>query len=302
MKRVLILDAHEVVREGLKFFIETHLGESVFGEAGTARDALKLAGEQDWDAAILDSALEEKNGTEVLKGLKQIRPQLPILVLSVHSGVEYARRAFQAGAAGYITKDSPREEMVKALNNCIEGGRYVSPAIAERLAQGLERATGWPLHHALSNRELEVIRLLASGKTMGEIADLLQLSDKTVSTYRARILEKMGMRTNVEIIRYAILNELGELPSQKPKRPTQRLRNSEPSPPTPVSHESRPISSSEDALRLRVLSGLSRHMGSSGANQLLESLGDDGGELQRKVESLLQVFLGEPVPASNQNS
>ena len=112
---------------------------------------------------------------------------------------------------GYITKDSPREEMVKAVNNVIEGRRYVSPAVAEKLVEGLEKATGWPLHQALSYRELEVIRLLASGKTMSEIADLLQLSDKTVSTYRARILEKMGMRTNVEIIRYALLNKLSEI-------------------------------------------------------------------------------------------
>jgi len=278
MRRVLISDAHQVVRQGLKVFIETHLGESVFGEASTASDALRLAGEQDWDVAILGSALEEKNGTEAVKGLKQIQPQLPILVLSVHSGVEYARRAFQAGAAGYITKDSPREEMVKAVHNVIEGGRYVSPAVAEKLVESLEKATGWPLHQALSYRELEVIRLLALGKTMREIADLLQLSDKTVSTYRARIQEKMGMRTNVEIIRYAILNKLGEFSSQKSKRPAQRLRKSE--------------AAGQDELRRRVLSGLSSYLGPSSANQLLESLGEDGGELQRKVESLLQAFLG----------
>src|ERR1700691_1601889 len=134
MQRFLILDAHEVVREGLKYFIQWHFGESVFGEASSASDSLKVALEQPWDVATLDSALDEGRGLEVLKGLKEIQPQLPILVLSTHSDVDSARRAFQAGAAGYITKDSPREELVKAINNVIAGRRYVSAALAESLA------------------------------------------------------------------------------------------------------------------------------------------------------------------------
>jgi two-component system invasion response regulator UvrY len=142
--------------------------------------------------------------------LKQARAKLPVLILSMHSEEQYARRAFIAGAAGYITKDSPREELIRAVNRVIEGGRYVDPATAERLAGDLERGADQPLHHNLSNRELEVLCLLGSGKTVGEIAGLLNLSDKTVSTYRARILEKMGMKSNAEIIHYAFRNHLAE--------------------------------------------------------------------------------------------
>src|SRR5580658_3199665 len=149
MKRFLIVDAHEVVREGLKCFIERHFGESVFGEASSASDALKVALEQPWDITTLDSTLDGGRGLEVLKRLKQIQPQLPILVLSTHSDVDSARRAFQAGAAGYISKNSPREELVNAINNVIGGHRYVSSALAESLAGDPEGATRQPLHHNL---------------------------------------------------------------------------------------------------------------------------------------------------------
>jgi DNA-binding NarL/FixJ family response regulator len=308
MKRFLIYGAHEVVREGLKCFIEQHLGETVFGEASNASDALRLAQEQPWDAAILDSSFGQRSGFDVLKELKQIRPQLPLLVLSMQSDVESARRAFEAGTTGYITKDSPREELVKAINNVIAGRRYVSSALAERLAVAPKGATGQPLHHNLSYRELELMCLLASGKTTCEIAVLLELSEKTVGTYRKRLLEKMRMKTNAEIIRYAILNQLGDLPSRKSKRPDPRIRSvnpvpavysQAPSPQTPVA-QAGPLNptfagarpASEDGLRRRVLSGLSPYMGSAGANQLLASLGGDDQELGRKVESLLRVFLG----------
>jgi two-component system, NarL family, invasion response regulator UvrY len=301
MQRFLILDAHEVVREGLKYFIQRHFGESVFGEASNASDSLKIALEQPWDVATLDSTLDEGRGLEVLKGLKEIQPKLPILVLSTHSDVDSARRAFQAGAAGYITKDSSREELVKAINSVIAGRRYVSSALAESLAVEPEGATGQPLHHNLSYRELELMCLMATGKTLSEIAGLLELSEKTVSTYRVRLLEKMRMKTNAEIIRYAILNHLGDLPSQESKRPARRIRNVKPMPaaysPEPSAHcpgsqASHPNSSpSEAALRLRVRSGLIPYKGSSGANQLLGSLGDDEEELGRKVESRLRVFL-----------
>jgi two-component system invasion response regulator UvrY len=166
----------------------------------------------------------------VLKELKQIRPGLPILILSIHSELEHAIRAFQAGAAGFILKDSRGEEMVKAVNHVINGGRYVSAAIAERLATDLNRSTGRPLHQALSYREFEVMCLIASGGTLGEIAGLLGLSDKTVSTYRARVLEKTGMRTNGEIIRYVVHLGLGELQSKQFMRPTRPLRNARSTP------------------------------------------------------------------------
>src|SRR5256714_4339817 len=208
MNKILIVDDHEVVREGVKKILDEQPGTITFGEASTGQEALKLVREQDWDVAVLDLSLGGRSGLEVLKEFKQIRSKLPVLILSMHSEEQYARRAFKAGAAGYITKDSPRAELVKAVNKVIEGGRYVSPALAERLIFDLERGTDRPPHETLSDREFEVLRLIASGKTVGEIAAQLSLSDKTISTYRARILEKMGMKTNAELTHYAVQNKL----------------------------------------------------------------------------------------------
>jgi DNA-binding NarL/FixJ family response regulator len=206
--RVLIVDDHEVVRDGVKKILGEQPGTITFGEASTAPEALKLARECDWDVAVLDLSLGSRNGLEVLKELRKVRPKLPVLILSMHSEEQYARRAFKAGAAGYITKDTPRAELVKAVNKVIEGGRYVSPALAEKLIVDLERGTDRPPHESLSDREFEVMTLIASGKTVGEIAAMLSLSDKTISTYRARILEKMGMKNNAELTHYAIQNKL----------------------------------------------------------------------------------------------
>lgn len=209
MNRILIIDDHEIVRDGIKKILnERNIGH-VYGEAGSAAEALKLVYEQDWDVVILDISLGGRNGLEVMKEIKALRPHLPVLILSMHSEEQYARRAFKAGAAGYITKDSPRTELLKAIDRVAEGRRYVSPALAEGLVVDLERGTR-PAHETLSNREFEVMRWIASGKTVGEIAGLLSLSDKTISTYRARILEKMGMRTNAELTHYAIQNGLVE--------------------------------------------------------------------------------------------
>lgn len=208
MRRILIVDDHEVVRAGVMRIVEQP--GMVFGEASNAQRALELVRGEQWDLAVLDISLGDRSGLELLKELKQTRPRLQVLVLSMHSEEQYARRAFQAGAAGYITKDSPREELVKAVQKVMEGGRYVNPATAERLALDLERGVDRPPHYALSDREFEVLRLIAAGRTVGEIASLLELSDKTVSTYRARILEKMGMKSNAEIIHYAIRNHLAD--------------------------------------------------------------------------------------------
>lgn len=207
--RILIVDDHAVVRDGVKRIFEEQPA-AVFGEAGTAPEALKLAMEETWDVVVLDISLAGRNGLEVLRELKQIRPRLPVLILSMHSEEQYARRAFRAGAAGYITKDSSRAELAKAINRVIEGGRYVSPALAEKLVFDIERATDRPLHEALSDREFEVMCHIASGKTVKEIAELLSLSDKTISTYRARILGKMDMKTNAELTHYAIKTGLVE--------------------------------------------------------------------------------------------
>lgn len=208
MKKILILDDHAVVREGVKKILDEQPGAITFGEASTAPEALRLVREQNWDVVVLDLSLGDRSGLEVLKELKQMRPRLPVLILSMHSEEQYARRAFKAGANGYITKDSPRAELVKAINKIIKGGVYVSPALAERLVIDLGSGTDLAPHEALSDREFEVMRLIASGKTVSEIAELLNLSDKTISTYRARLLEKMGMKTNAEITHYAIQNKL----------------------------------------------------------------------------------------------
>jgi two-component system, NarL family, invasion response regulator UvrY len=204
MKRILIIDDHEIVRDGLKNILTEQNKDNTFGEASTAPEALALVTGQDWDVVVLDLSLGGRSGLEVLKELKQIRPRLPVLILSMHSEEQYARRAFKAGAAGYISKDSPRAELVRAINKVAAGGRYISPALAEELVIDLERGSDRPAHEMLSNREFEVMRLIASGKTVSEIASLLTLSDKTISTYRARILEKMRMKTNAELTHYAI--------------------------------------------------------------------------------------------------
>jgi two-component system, NarL family, invasion response regulator UvrY len=208
MQRVLIVDDHAVLREGVKRVLEKRPDEMTFGEAGTAPEAIRLAREQDWDVVVLDLSLGGRSGLEVLKELKQMRPRLPVLVLSMHSEEQFARRAFKAGAAGYITKDSPRAELVKAVRKVAKGGTYVSPSLAEKLVVDLRRGDDRAPHETLSDREFEVMRLIASGKTVREIAAVLSLSDNTISTYRARILEKMGMKTNAELTHYAIQNKL----------------------------------------------------------------------------------------------
>lgn len=208
--RILLVDDHAVVRDGIKRMFDDKPGTVSFGEADSPERALKLADDQEWDIVILDITLGERNGLEVLRELRKIRPRLPVLILSMHSEEQYARRAFRAGASGYVTKDCSREELVAAVQKVCSGSRYITSALAEKLIIDLERGSEGPPHETLSDREYEVLRLIASGKTVGEIAGILSLSDKTISTYRARILEKMGMKTNAELTHYAIQNKLVE--------------------------------------------------------------------------------------------
>lgn len=208
MKRILIIDDHEVLRDGVKRMFDKQPGSVFFGEAGAASEALALVREHDWDVAVLDINLGGRDGLEVLKEIKQVRPRLRILILSMHSEELFARRAFKAGASGYITKNSPRAELIKAINTVSDGEVYVSPALARELVIDLRRGLDQLPHETLSDREFEVFRLIASGKTVGEIARLLSLSDSTISTHRTRILEKMGMKTNAELTHYAIQNKL----------------------------------------------------------------------------------------------
>jgi DNA-binding NarL/FixJ family response regulator len=183
-------------------------GTVVFGEASTLHEAIELVREQDWDIVVLDLALGASSGLEVLQELKKLRPKLPVLILSMYAEEQYARRAFKAGASGYITKDCTRAELVGAVTTVLHGRKYVSPTLAELLIIDLERGTAQPLHETLSTREFEVMCLIASGKTVSEIANILALSVKTISTYRARILEKMGLKTNAAITHYALQNKL----------------------------------------------------------------------------------------------
>ena len=210
MLKLLIVDDHEVVRRGVKTIFDEESGTMVFGEASTAPEALKRISEQDWDIVILDLGLPGRSGLDLLRELKHLRPRLPVLILSMHSEEQYARRALKAGASGYITKDSPRTELVRAVKRVVEGGKYVSATLAEQLAGDLQSGTDRPPHEKLSDREFEILCLIASGKTVGEIADMVSLSDKTISTYRARVLEKMNMKTNAELTHYAISNKLVE--------------------------------------------------------------------------------------------
>ena len=205
MLKILTIDDHEVVRRGLKeMFTEE---SATFGEACSGAEALALARKQSWDIAVLDISPGGRNGLEVLGELKQLRPRMPILILSMHAEEQYAVRAFKAGASGYINKASSGEELREAIFKIVKGGQYVGPALAEKIVLQLaqpEKAR----HESLSNRELEVLCAIASGKTVKEIAATLSLSEKTISTYRRRILDKMDMRTNAELTHYAIRNGL----------------------------------------------------------------------------------------------
>jgi DNA-binding NarL/FixJ family response regulator len=180
----------------------------VFGDASTAADALTLIGQQHWDLVVLDISLGSSSGLELLHEIQHVRPRLPVLVLSIHGEEQYAQRAFQAGASGYIMKNSPNAELVVAINKVAGGGKYVSAKLAEALVVHFDpRAILLP-HERLSQREFEVLRLLASGTAVSDIAEALSLSDKTVSTYRSRILEKLHLKTTAELVRYALDHSL----------------------------------------------------------------------------------------------
>lgn len=208
MIKILIADDHAVVRRGLKQILAEEPNMAVFGEACNAQEVLKNVREQNWDIVILDITMPDRSGLEVLKELKNIRPKLPVLILSIHPEEQYAVRVLKAGAAGYMTKESAPEELVKAVRKVIRGSKYISPSLVEKLAFDLETDSEKPLHETLSDREYQVMCMIASGKTVKEIAKKLYLSVKTISTHRARILGKMKMKTNAELTHYAVKNRL----------------------------------------------------------------------------------------------
>lgn len=207
---ILVVDDHAVVRRGLRQVIADEYDDVLVDEASTGQGALDAVQRRDWDAVLLDINLPDKNGLDVLKEIKVVRPALLVLILSHHSEEQYAARAYKAGAAGYLTKDSAAEELVAAIRKVLSGGRYVSSSFAERLAGHLSGEAGAEPHEILSDREHLVLCQIASGKTVSQIADELALSVKTISTYRARLLDKLQLANNAELMRYAIDRRLVE--------------------------------------------------------------------------------------------
>ena len=208
--RILVCDDHPIVRRGLREILEQAGAPVTVGEAASAAEGLALARKQSWDTVVLDITMPGRSGLELLKELKSERPNVPVLVLSVHPAEQYAVRVLRAGASGYLTKESAPEELLTAIRHIVRGGRYISPSVGETLADDLRRPAEQLPHHGLSDREFEIMRLLASGRRVSEIAEQLHLSVKTVSTYRARVLLKLNLRTTAEIMRYAIKYDLGD--------------------------------------------------------------------------------------------
>jgi two-component system invasion response regulator UvrY len=206
--RIVIADDHPVVRRGLKAIVKDALRPADVDEACNAAELLTLVRKREPDVVLLDIAMPGRSGLEAVKELRREHPKVPMLVLSVHSEDQFAVRSIRAGASGYLTKDSAPEELVDAIRTVLAGRRYLTPSVAERLASAVETDTKGPPHEMLSDREFHVLRMLAAGKTNGEVADELALSAKTVSTYRTRTLRKMGMRTNAELTQYAVRHGL----------------------------------------------------------------------------------------------
>ncbi len=208
MIRILLVDDHAVVRQGIKQIITASYPQAVFGESGSLRELHDLLSTEKWDVLILDLAFPDGNGLETLKQTKQDYPGLPVLILSMYPEDQYALRTIRAGASGYLSKETAPEELIQALQRILAGGEYVSASVADQLLQYARHAGDQPIHAALSDREYQVLCLIALGKELREISQELSLSAKTVSTYRARLLAKMNMKTNAELTRYAIQNGL----------------------------------------------------------------------------------------------
>jgi len=206
--KVLVADDHAVVRRGLRDILAATGDILVGGEAATAHDVRRLVREQRWDVVVLDISLPEGNGLDLTADIRRERPETPVLILTMHSEQQYAIRAIKAGAAGFLTKESAPDRLIEAVRKIAGGGRYVSAELAETLASVLAgEAPGQP-HDRLSDREFEILKMLASGRTVSQVAQTLALSVKTVSTHRTRLLKKMNMKTNAELTHYAVRNGL----------------------------------------------------------------------------------------------
>lgn len=208
MIKILIADDHAVVRKGLKQILAETTDIVAADEAINGQEVLEKIRKNDYDIVMLDISMPGRNGLDILKQVKNEKPEMSVLILSMHPEEQYAVRALKAGASGYLTKDSAPDELILAIRKISQGRKYITSSLAERLAFYLEVDSEKPLHEALSDREYEVMRMIASGKTVKEIAEELFLSIKTISTYRSRILEKMGMKNNTELVHYALKNRL----------------------------------------------------------------------------------------------
>jgi two-component system invasion response regulator UvrY len=208
MIRILIVDDHAIVRAGLKQFLAGEIDLAVTAEAATGDEAIALARAGELDVVLLDISMPERNGVDVLKTLRDIRPDLPVLILSAFAEEQYALNLLRAGAAGYLNKEAAQSELVGAIRTVVQGRKYVSPALAQILADGVTGDAGRSAHARLSKREFQIFCRLAAGQGATQIAEELFLSVKTVSTYRSRILEKMGMQSNADLTYYAVKNGL----------------------------------------------------------------------------------------------
>jgi two-component system invasion response regulator UvrY len=208
MIRVLIADDHAVVRRGVRQILEETSDIEVGGEAASAGELWPKACEGRWDAIVLDVNLPGRSGLELLADIKKERPEVPVLILTVHSEEQYAVRAMKAGAAGFLTKESAPEKLVDAVRCIAAGRRFITPEVADKLASSVARGEQGPLHETLSDREYQILTMIASGKTVSQIGRELALSVKTISTHRTRILKKMNLTTNAELTHYAIRNGL----------------------------------------------------------------------------------------------
>ncbi|MBW2121751.1 MAG: response regulator transcription factor [Deltaproteobacteria bacterium] len=208
MIRVIIADDHPIVRTGLKQIIADAPDMTVTDEANDGHETLRKIREKEFDVVILDITMPGMGGLDVLKQIRIEKPKMPVVVLSYHPEEQYAIRVLRAGASGYLTKGSSTDQVLDAIRKVYRGGKYITPSLAERLAGELEEGVEKPPHEGLSDREFQVLCLIASGKRVRKIAEELSLSTKTISTYRSRILEKMKMKSNAELTHYAIKNRL----------------------------------------------------------------------------------------------
>jgi two-component system invasion response regulator UvrY len=208
MLKILLADDHAVVRQGIKQIISSAYNQAAFGEACNLRELHEMINKEAWDVVILDLAFPDGNALEILKQIKKDYSNLPVLILSMYPEDQYAIRTIRAGASGYLSKESAPEELVQAIRKIIAGGEYISPTVAEQLVHYARHEDDQPPHKYLSDREFQVLCMIASGKELKEISQELSLSSKTISTYRSRLLGKMNMKTNAELTHYAIQNGL----------------------------------------------------------------------------------------------